>query len=75
MQWITDKLPDRGKDVIAQDKHGNEHYVFLSPIDNEWKCSLTGDEELIAVVKWRYYSLGENDESEKGGASGEQGVI
>ena len=58
MYNITDKLPDKGKDIIGIDKYGEKSYVFRcnchNPNCKEWRCSLTGFGILKNITKWRY---------------------
>jgi hypothetical protein len=56
--YIKDKLPEKGKDIVAIDSKGNKHFCFRCTCPNtnctEWRCSITGFAILIDVVSWRY---------------------
>lgn len=52
-------LPEKGKDVIAEDKYGDIREVFLCACPNvkckEWRCSLTGNALMFyEPIKWNY---------------------
>ena len=61
------ELPKKGKDIIAKDDDGSEHYCFLCACQNpkctEWRCSLTGYGLIINVVEWKYAD-DNNDDSD-----------
>lgn len=55
---IDEKLPKKGEDIIGYSSNGDKHYCFRcdchDPNCKSWRCSLTGFELLIDIVKWKY---------------------
>ena len=55
---ITDQLPEKGKNIIGIDDQGEEKYCFRCACSNpnctEWRCSLTGFDLMVNIVKWVY---------------------
>lgn len=55
---IEDQTPLKGKNIEAIDSNGQRNWCFRCNCDNDrcksWRCSTTGYELVINVVKWRY---------------------
>lgn len=51
-----EKLPDKGVDIIGVDDGGDTYYCYRCNCHNmdcvEWRCSLTGANLMINVIKW-----------------------
>ena len=58
LHLITERIPDKGKDIIGLDKKGNKYYCFRCSCYNqncmEWRCSTTGYSLMIQLDKWQY---------------------
>lgn len=61
MILIKDKLPEKGKNIIAICSDGEKREVYRCSCHNpncrEWRCSLTGYGLMINVRKWQYVSV------------------
>ena len=57
---ITDKLPEKGKDIIGIDDQDREQYCFRCACHNpnckEWRCSITGNGLIINILRWKYFN-------------------
>ncbi len=55
---VTEKLPEKGKDVIAIDSKGDKHYCYRCACKSEncteWREPITGSAIWVNIVKWKY---------------------
>lgn len=55
---LKDKIPEKGKHIVAVDKDGYEYFLFRCNCNSE-KCItfrdiLLGYEMIVDIVKWKY---------------------
>lgn len=53
----TEKLPEKGKDIIGIDDRGNKHFCYRCNYHNpncmEWS-SIFGGAIMVNIIKWKY---------------------
>lgn len=58
MYKLTDKIPEKGIDIIGYDNKGDEYYCFRCECSNpnciEWRDSLMGAGLMVEIVEWEY---------------------
>lgn len=53
---VSKKLPEKHKNIIGIKDNYEFQYCYLGTY-NEWRCSLTGFELLIDIIKWKYEKI------------------
>ena len=55
---ITEKLPEKAKDLVVIDSDGNKHWCYRCSCKSEncmeFRCPITGSMIMIDVVEWEY---------------------
>lgn len=53
--YTKEKLPEKGFNIVGFDEDDNKYYVFRCNCQNknclQWRCSITGNELIINIVK------------------------
>ena len=55
---ITEKLPEKAKDLVVIDSDGNKYWCYRCACKSEncmeFRCPITGSMIMIDVVEWEY---------------------
>ena len=57
---ISERLPEKGANVVGYDKEGDEYHLFRCACPNEkcreWRDMSTGHNVMVDIVEWVYVS-------------------